>query len=120
MSSILDLDTTRGHTRIGNRAVSQVMSAIAAEALGVRRRQVSIALTDTAGVVDVTVRAPRRALPGAAADTGTDASTGDDELARTEHTQERVRSAGGELTGIHVGAVTVRLTHRLPLPHPGT
>lgn len=123
MSTVLDIDTARGRTQIGTRAVSQVVSAIAAEALGVRRRQVSVNLADSAGVVDVTVRAPRRALPGAATETdaATDAAEDAAELARTEHTRAQVRSAAGELTGIRVGAVTVRLTsHRLHLPHLGT
>ncbi|MBX0300545.1 hypothetical protein K2F54_11210 [Cryobacterium sp. 1639] len=115
MSTVPDIATTRGRTQIGTRAVSQVVSAIAAEALGLRRRQVSVDLNDTAGVVDVTVRAPHRALPDAAADTD------DDELARTEHTRKQVRGTVGELTGIQVGAVTVRLTtHRLHLPHRGS
>jgi hypothetical protein len=136
VSTVLDISTARGRTQIGSRAVTQVVSAVAAEALGVRRRQVSVDLVDTAGVIDVTVRASRRALPGAKADAGFDAAadttvhaadeSADDsdqalsDQARTEHTRTQVRSTGGRLTGIRVGDVTVRLTsHRLHLPRLG-
>lgn len=123
-------DTSRGHTQISSRAMTRVVSAVAAEALGVAPGQVSVDLEESAGSLDVTVRTPLKAVPdepGDAADstgadsTGADStgSTGSDSSeTRTGQAQQQVRDTVGELTGVPIGDVTVRLTK--PLLHlPG-
>lgn len=117
MSTIPGIDTARGRTRISSRAVSRVVVAVAAEALGVKPGRVSVDLADAAGALDVTVRVPRRALPVDDGPATADATDDDAIRARTEHTQQQVRSTAGELTGIRFGGVTVRLTaNRLHRP----
>ncbi|MGY4858851.1 hypothetical protein [Cryobacterium sp. AP23] len=105
-------DTSRGHTQISSRAMTRVVSAVAAEALGVTTGQVSVDLEESAGSLDVTVRAPLKAVPdepGDAADTAGNDTT----ETRTEQAEQQVRDSVGELTGVPLGGVTVRLTKPL-------
>jgi hypothetical protein len=125
-------DTSRGHTQISSRAMTRVVSAVAAEALGVAPGQVSVDLEESAGSLDVTVRTPLKAVPDEAGDpadsagadgtgadsTGADSTGSDSTETRTGQAQQQVRDTVGELTGVPIGDVTVRLTK--PLLHlPG-
>lgn len=94
--------------------MTQLVSAVAAAALGVRPCQVSVDLADAEGRLDITVRVPLGVLPtewvAAAGDEPTD-------LARTELARQQIRSGVAELTGSEIGRVTVRLTQaRVHLP----
>ncbi|PXA72170.1 hypothetical protein [Cryobacterium arcticum] len=96
--------------------MTQLVSAVAAAALGVRPRQVSVNLADAEGRLDLTVRVPLRVLPpewAAAADAGDEPN----DPARTEPAQRQIRSRVAELSGSEIGRVTVRLTQaRIHLP----
>ncbi|WEO77425.1 hypothetical protein BJQ94_19075 [Cryobacterium sp. SO2] len=109
--------TQRGLTHISSRAMTRVVSAVAADALGIAPSQVSVDLADAAGRLDVTVRAPIRVLPLDRADSAPDAQGEDSILARAEQSQHHIRGAVGELTGADIAGVTVRLTSaRIRLP----
>jgi len=111
------IHTPRGRTDITSRAMTRVVSAVAAESLGVRPSQVTVDLADAAGRLDLTVRTPIRVLPLDAVDTAADAGADDSILARTEHAQHQIRGTVGELTGADIAGVTVRLTSaRIRLP----
>ena len=104
-----------GRTHITSRAMTQLVSAVAAAALGVRPRQVSVDLEGTQDRLDLTVRVPLRVLPPewAAADAGDESQ----DLTRTERAQRQIRSEAAELTGSEIGRVTVRVTQaRIHLP----
>jgi len=104
-----------GTNRITARAMTRLVSAVAADALGVRPSQVRVDLADAAGRLDLTVRTPIRVLPrdhleGAAPANGT-------ALDRTERAQHDIRGTVAALTGADIAGVTVRLTGaRLRLP----
>lgn len=98
----------RGRTRINARAMTRVVSAVAAEALGVRRRQVSVGVDGASGQVYLTVRARIRRLPLDGVTTAaTSEDTGPD---RTERAQHAIRDTVAALTGATIAGVTVRLT----------
>ena len=115
MSGSTDTLTPLGRTRVTARAMTRVVSAVAAESLGVKPGQVSVDLADAAGRLDLTVRTPIRVLPrdhleGAAPADGT-------ALDRTERAQHDIRGTVAALTGADIAGVTVRLTGaRLRLP----
>ncbi|WP_120338619.1 hypothetical protein [Cryobacterium soli] len=102
----------RGSTRITARAMTRVVSAVAADALGVRPSQVSVRLADADGGLDLTVRAPIRVLPlddstlDAAADSPADGTI----LDRTDRAQHQIRGTVADLTGAEIAGVVVRLT----------
>jgi hypothetical protein len=140
VTSVPSIETPRGHTRVSSRAVSRVVSALAAEALGVAARQVTVDLAENGGALDITVRVPVRVLPGQEDRTdahGSDAQgsepqgseaqgsaaqgseaqgseaqgSDDDKLqARATQAEEHIRSTTGELTGARVNDVSVGLT----------
>ena len=100
--------------------MTRVVTAVAAEVLGVQHSRVSVDLANSAGSLDITVRTPLKAVTGesgspAADDTGDsdtgDSDTGDGDIqSRTDEAQQHVRTTVAELTGIPLGGVTVRLT----------
>jgi hypothetical protein len=105
--------------------MSRVVSALAAEALGVAAPQVTVDLAENGGALDITVRVPVRALPGEEDRTEVQGSevqgSEDDNLqARATQSEEHIRSTTGELTGARVNDVSVRLTKsRIRLPGLG-
>ena len=108
MNASIATVTPRGTTRIVARAMTRVVSAVAADVLGVRPNQVRVDLADAAGRLDLTVRTPLRLLP---LDRGqTDASADDDALDRAERAQHDIRGTVATLTGADVAGVTVRFT----------
>ena len=120
MTSVPSTDTSRGRTQITPRALTRVVTAVAADALGVQHSQVSVDLATSAGSLDITVRTPIKALAGepdspaphspAAGDSG-DGDSGDSDIqSRTDEAQQHVRATVAELTGLPLGGVTVRLT----------
>ncbi|TFB99583.1 hypothetical protein E3O42_13620 [Cryobacterium adonitolivorans] len=97
-----------GATHITARAMTGLVSAVAAGALGVRPSQVRVDLGDTAGRLNLTVRAPLRLLPLDQAETGAPAdNTAQD---RTERAQHDIRGTVATLSGADIAGVTVRLT----------
>ncbi|RFA06944.1 hypothetical protein B7R21_17675 [Subtercola boreus] len=101
-----------GHTRITARALNRLMEAVAAEALGVAARSVSVDLADDAGRLAVTVRSPLRvvSLAQVTREPGIVARTGGTLLDRATAAQQRIRSLGASLSGSDISTVTVRLT----------
>lgn len=117
MTSIPSSDTPRGRTEISSRAITRVVSAVAAEALGVDAGRVSVDLTETAGRLDITLRTPDAAVPSHPADANAETIQDDTVSARTEQAEQDVRVTVGELTGVPIGGVTVQLAkNRLRLP----
>ena len=98
----------RGSTRITTRAMTRVVSAVAADALGVRPSQVSVRLADSDGGLDLTVRAPIRVVP--LDDSTLDAAADGTILDRTDRAQHQIRGTVADLTGAEIAGVVVRLT----------
>lgn len=97
-----------GTNRITARAMTRLVSAVAADALGVRPSQVRVDLADAAGRLDLAVRTPIRLLPLDRDETAApaDGTT----LDRTERAQHDIRGTVATLTGADIAGVTVRLT----------
>nr|RZI37291.1 hypothetical protein BJQ95_00281 [Cryobacterium sp. SO1] len=107
MSGSIETLATRGRTRVTARAMTRVVSAVAAESLGVKPSQVSVDLADVGGRLDLTVRTPLRVLPPD--QVGTAPADGA-VLDRTERAQHDIRGTVATLTGADIAGVTVRLT----------
>ena len=104
----------RGHTRITDRAMTRLVAAVSAEALGVRPGQVSVDMAEAGGRLDLTVRVPSRALPVEHGHTDAPDDTVPDP---TERAQHDIRGTVTALTGAEIAGVTVRLTDsRIRLP----
>jgi len=108
MNASIEVATTRGRTRITERAMSRLVSAVTADTLGVRPDQVTVDLADASGRLDLSMQAPIRVRPlergdGPAPMEGTI-------LDRTERAQHDIRNIVTELTGAQISGVTVRLT----------
>ena len=82
---------SRGRTHISTRALTRVVTAVAADALGVRLGQVSVDMADDAGWLDLTVRVPLRAVPLERIVAVSDA--GDSAVADAEQVQDDIRVA---------------------------
>lgn len=104
--------TTAGRNRITRKALTQVVSAVSASALGVGLKSVTIGLGDDDGALSITVSSPIR-LPSLR-DVSRDATAvdraGGTILARAAAAQIQIRERVMELTGSTVSTVTVRLT----------
>ncbi|ASD23706.1 hypothetical protein B7495_17535 [Cryobacterium sp. LW097] len=99
--------TPHGANRITARAMTRLVSAVAADALAVQPSQVKVDVADAAGRLDLTVRTPLRLLP---LDRGETDTSVDDALDRTERAQHDIRGTVATLTGADIAGVTVRLT----------
>ena len=118
MTSVPSIDTGRGLTQVSSRAMTLLVSAVAAEALGVTPSQVSVDLAGHDGALDLTVRLLLADLPGRGHDTeaGTD-SASDGIQAGADEARLHIRDTVSELTGVRITDVTIRLTKtRLRLP----
>ena len=103
-----------GTNRITARAMTRLVSAVAADALGLRPNQVSVDVADAGGRLDLTVRVPSRALPVEHGHTDAPDDTVPDP---TERAQHDIRGTVTALTGAEIAGVTVRLTGaRIRLP----
>ncbi|KGJ81738.1 hypothetical protein GY21_01225 [Cryobacterium roopkundense] len=100
-------EATHGRNRITTRALKQVVSAVAAEAMGVPARQVGVQLADANGLLQVTAIAPIRVLSLTAPRRAADAAGSI--LARATAAQATIRDRVLHLTGSSIGQVTVRL-----------
>lgn len=108
MSGSIETLAARGRTLVTARAMTRVVSAVAAESLGVKPSQVSVDLADAAGRLDLTVRTPRRVLPLDQVETVAPADGAVLDL--TERAQRDIRGSVATLTGADIAGVTVRLT----------
>jgi hypothetical protein len=101
-----------GRTRITARALNRLVAAVAAEALGVSARAVSVDLTDSAGKLAVTVRSPLRvaSLARVQDDRALVERTGGTLLERAAAAQQQIRARASALSGSSIDTVTVRLT----------
>lgn len=103
----------RGRTRVTSRALSRVVSAVTAEALGVQAKQVGVELRDERGALAVSVSSPVPLLTLRTARLdggGFLARSGGSLLDRSEHAQQVLRERVHALTGSTVGPITVRFT----------
>jgi hypothetical protein len=116
VSTVPSIDTPRGKTHVSSRAMTRVVSAVAAETLAVEPSEVSVdlATAQEEGELALTVRVSAGAV-------ATDHDAGDDETpSRTDEAGQRIRSLVGELTGIRIGDVTIDVSkNRLRLPRLG-
>ncbi|ANP74683.1 hypothetical protein [Cryobacterium arcticum] len=112
MTAATVIQHRRGSTRITTRAMTRVVSAVAADALGVRPSQVSVRLADADGGLDLTVRAPIRVVPlhDSPLDTAAETPADGTILDRTDRAQRRIRGTVADLTGAQIAGVVVRLT----------
>ena len=94
----------RGRTRITTRALTRLVSAVSAEALGVSNDQVTALLTDARGRLAVHVRSPIRIASLTAGRPGATV------LERAERAQEQIRLVTGRLAGTDVAHVTVQVS----------
>ena len=114
MTSIPSIDTPRGRTQVTSRAMTLLVSAVAAGALGLTPDQASVDLTGADGALDLTVRVLIADLRSV--DEGAEAD-GDDLQARADEKRQHIRGTVSELSGIQINDVTIRLTKtRLRLP----
>ncbi|TIH33585.1 hypothetical protein D4765_14710 [Subtercola vilae] len=101
-----------GRTRITSRALNRVVTAVAADALGVEVRSVSVDLADEAGQLVVTVRSPLRvvSLTRVQDDLSLVARTSGTILERAAAAQQQIRRQAADLTGSEIARVVIRLT----------
>jgi hypothetical protein len=65
VSSGTTLATPRGHTTISSRAMDHVISAVAADVLGIAPSDVSVTVSEADDEISLTVRAPNAVIAGA-------------------------------------------------------
>ncbi len=100
---------TPGRTRVTERALARVASAVSAEALGVAAEHMKVSVEDQDGLLGLSVRGPIRVPPLARLQRGTTPQP-DTLLDRCSRAQVEIRRRVTELTGASVGAVTIRVT----------
>lgn len=109
MSTASDARVTGGHVIVRTRALERVFTALAADALGVAVKTVTVKVTDERGSLGVEVRSPfavgRAATVGAA---GSDGAATVIDVA--ERVRDRVQTDGAHLTGARIAQVRVRIT----------
>ncbi len=104
--------TTAGRTRITAGALTQVVSAVTGDALGVPAKRVDVVLSDRAGALDVLARSPMqvvsiatmRETPSALA------RSGGSLLDRCAVAEQEIRARVETMTGYTIRAVTIRVT----------
>jgi predicted transcriptional regulator len=101
VTSVPSIETPRGSTVVSSRAMTRVVSAVAAEALGIDPDAVSVDVTEDGGSLEIRVTVPANAVDDA------------------EQTQDHIRSTVEAVTGARITAVTVRASPRLRLPRWG-
>ncbi|MEX1079137.1 MAG: hypothetical protein WED09_08530 [Homoserinimonas sp.] len=94
------------------RALSRVVSAVAAEGLGVQSKAIRVELSDERGALAVSVSTNISVME--VRKTRRDAEylrwSGESLLDRSERTQQLLRARVATLTGLTVGHITIRLT----------
>ncbi|TFB86325.1 hypothetical protein E3O44_12010 [Cryobacterium algoricola] len=102
----------RGRTTVSTRALSRLVSAVAADALEVSMVTVGTTITDDRGSLALTVSAPIPilSLTGVARDPLIVPRYGGTILERAEQARQHIHHRAGELTGSVVSRVCVRLT----------
>jgi hypothetical protein len=114
MNGATETPGPRGATRITARAMNRLVSAVAADALGVPPSQVKVNVAASAGRLDLSVRTPAARPPGGRGTTA--APTEDADPDRAEHAQHDIRGTVAALTGADIAGVTVRLTGAGSIP----
>lgn len=103
---------TNGRTVISARALNRVITAIAADALGVDSQSVSVRLADEGGSLAVHVSSPL-AVPDLAtvmASPGAVAAGGGSVLDRAATARQTILGRAAEITGYHVAPVRITAT----------
>lgn len=102
----------RGRTTVSTRALNRLVSAVAAEALGVSVATVGTTITDDRGSLALTVSAPIPilSLTRVARDPLIVPRSGGTILERAEQARQHIHHRAGELTGSVVSCVSVQLT----------
>lgn len=101
----------RGRTRIASRALNRVVSAVAADALGVDASKVDVALTDHRGELVLSVATPVRVVSLRSIQRNPElvGRSGGTLLERSARAQEQIRGRVSDLTGYRIARVAVRL-----------
>lgn len=101
-----------GRTRIAPRALDRVVSAVTADALGVRVRDVAVDLTDDAGNLSLRVSTPIRvpSLNRVQEDPAALERSGGSVIERAKRAQEQIRTRVQLLTGSDITRVIVKIT----------
>lgn len=102
----------RGRTRITDRSLKRVVSAVTADTLGVDVGRVAVELFDQKGALAVSVTTSIRvvSLDRVQGEPSVVARTGGSIMERTAQAQETIRDQVNMLTGYTIGRVTVRLS----------
>lgn len=103
---------SRGRNRVTSKALGRVVTAVAADALGVAARSVHVDLTDDGGLLSVAVSTPVRivSLARIASEPASLTRSGGPLLARVGDAQEIIRSRVAALTGASIGRVAITVT----------
>lgn len=104
--------TRRGRTRVTPKALDRVVSAVAAEALGVDAGRVDVELADDVGALALVVSTPIRvaSLRLVQSDRSGVHRAGGSILERTAQAHETIRDRVSAVTGSAIGQVTVRIS----------
>lgn len=106
MSTSSDARVPGGHVTVRTRALERVFTALAADALGVAVKTVTVKVTDDRGALGVEVRSPFAVGRSGPAGTVTDTV-----VQAAERVRDRVRTDGTHLTGARIAQVRVRITN---------
>ncbi|MEF2978991.1 hypothetical protein [Subtercola sp. YIM 133946] len=101
----------RGRTQVTARALTRVVTALAATALDVAPSRVSVSLSDHDGALAVSISSPIRvvSLNQIGGDDNAVLRSGGTVLERAERAQSVVREQAQYLTGSSIHSVTIRL-----------
>lgn len=102
----------RGRTRITNKSLKRVVSAVTADALGVDAGGVAVELSDQKGALAVSVTTSIRvvSIDQVHGEPSIVARNGGSIMERTSRAQETIRDRVNSLTGYTIGRVTVRVS----------
>ncbi|NYD68718.1 hypothetical protein [Agromyces atrinae] len=110
-SEAVDL-TDRGRNRVTAKALTRVVAAVTADALGVKASRVGVGLSDDKGLLVLTVTTPIRvaSLTRVHAAPGVVERSGGTIVDRAARAQETIRERVSALTGSQIARVTVKLS----------
>ncbi len=104
--------SNRGRNRITSKALSRVVAAVTADALGVAPKRVGVDRADEKGLLVLTVTTPIRVVSLARVHSGPGVidRAGGTVLDRAARAQETIRDRVSDITGSAIGRVVVRLS----------
>ncbi|NYE96322.1 hypothetical protein FHU41_002572 [Psychromicrobium silvestre] len=104
-----------GYTRISRTALSRMLSAVAAEAFGLRTAQVKASVNDDGGKLAITVSLPLRVPPleDLARDEGVLARHGGGLIGRVHTASRELAERAAELSGSEFGRIDIDLNNAI-------